>query len=99
MTFNQCLSEEGLVPLVQGLGLLDASRRDELMSRAPANDFEARLQAALSESLCLFEQFGDLLIWFAFPSRSFFIESITTCEITSTPRGPSRTHRLTKGPA
>jgi hypothetical protein len=52
MTPRDFLDEAGLMPEVVGVtGPLDGWRRDELLSRMPANKIETRLQGALMETL------------------------------------------------
>jgi hypothetical protein len=58
---------------------------EEVMSRAAANEREAKLQPALSDPLCLFERFDDVVIYFVHPSKALFVRAPTGCEITFDP--------------
>jgi hypothetical protein len=82
MTLREFLDEAGLMPEVEGItGLMDGNRRDELLSRIPANKIETRLQGALMETLYPLAVLGAVALSFTYPSRMFLIETTMKSEI------------------
>jgi hypothetical protein len=82
MTLREFLDEAGLMPSVEGItGLMDDDRRDQLLSRKPANKIETRLQGALTETLYPLVELGDVALSFTYPSRVFLIETTMKSEI------------------
>jgi hypothetical protein len=70
------------MPVVEGItGLMDGRRRDELLSRMPANKVETRLQGALMETLYPLIELGDVALSFTYPCRVFLIETTMKSEI------------------
>lgn len=82
MTLREFLDESGLMPEAEGItGLMDGDRRDELLSRMPANKIETRLQGALMETLYPLVELGDVALSFTYPSRVFLIETTMKSDI------------------
>jgi hypothetical protein len=82
MTLREFLDESGLMPEAEGItGLMDGDRRDELLSRMPANKIETRLQGALMETLYPLIELGNVALSFTYPSRVFLIETTMKSDI------------------